>query len=180
MLQIRKFSLKFLETSHLQNSCVVFIYRYLNFSQPTATDKGVFYFPNAAGGASTSRTVQRHEEDAFFCTSVESRPAALAQTAEPTLTLHLNSHHNTFAHKQLLFFPYSEKPRYVFHFSFFFCFFSTNSKCRNPPRGKMICSDSPLNQLFPLCGHCFLFFAVKQAKQPVKRPEPLEGTAIVC
>lgn len=67
-----------------------------------------------------------------------------------------------------------------FPFFFFFFFFSTNSKYRNPPRGKMIRSDSTLNQLFPLCGHCFLFFAVKQAKQPVKRPEPSEGTAIVC
>lgn len=39
----------------------------------------------------------------------------------------------------------------------------------------MIRSDSTLNQLFPLCGHCFLFFAVKQAKQAVQRPGPEEG-----
>lgn len=134
MPQIRKFSPKFLETSHLQDICVVFIYRYLNFSQPTATDKGVFYFPNAAGGASTSRTVQRLEKGAFFSTSVESRPAALAQTAELTLTLHLNSHHNTFAHKQLLFFPYRGKPWYVFHFSFLFFFYKFQMP--KPTQGK--------------------------------------------
>lgn len=101
----------------------------------------------------------------------------LLRAGEPTPMLHLNSHHNAFAHKQLLFF--SIQGEVVVCFPFFF-FFSTNSKFRNPPRGKMIRSDSTLNQLFPLCGHCFRFFAVKQAKQAVKRPEPLERAAIIC
>lgn len=100
----------------------------------------------------------------------------LQNTGEPTGMLHPYSHHDAVTHQQLLFF-HTEEGCGMFSI---FLFFSTNFKFQNPPRGKMIRSDSTLNQLFPLCGHCFLFFAVKQAKQPVKRPEPVEPTAIVC
>lgn len=178
MLQIRTFSLKFLETSQLKNICVVFIYRYLNFGHPRQQITMVFLFPtlqpvqhnNIQGEAKTRR---RRGSAARRRVNV----LVSLKTGEPTPMLHLNSHHNTLAHKQLLVFPWGGG--IVVCFPFFF-FYSKNSKYRNPPRGKMIRSDSTLNQLFPLCGHCFLFFAVKQAKQAVKRPEPLERTTIVC
>lgn len=137
---------------------------------------GFFYISNTAGGPTTSGLKQRHKEDAFSATTRRVNELFLLNAGEPTPMLHLNSHHNTLTRKQLLFF-HKEEGSGMFSI---FLFFSTNSKYQNPPRGKMIRSDSTLNQLFPLCGHCFLFFAVKQAKQPVKRPEPVERMAIVC
>lgn len=134
---------------------------------PKTRDNFSFFFPNAAGGATTPGTKQR----CVRCTD----ELVLPNTGEPTRMLHLNSRRTHTPAAAV--FPYRGRLWYVFHFSFFS---STNSKFQNPPRGKMIRSDSPLNQLFPLCGHCFLFFAVKQAKQPVKRPEPVEPTAVVC